>query len=81
VSEDEAIKLAAEQARIEGVPVGRVLGTKYYSINDLVEQMIDWGPFWVIHFDDFRDPNTSIDPGLSVFVYEKDRTAKIPMSM
>jgi len=33
-----------------------------------------------MHFDDFRDPNTSIQPGLSVFVHEKDGRAKIPMS-
>jgi len=81
MSEEEAIKLAAEQARIEGIPVGRVLWTKYYSISDLVEEIFDWGPFWVVRLDDFSDPEKCIETGLSVLVFENDRKAKIPMSM
>jgi len=81
MSEDEAIKLATEHARSEGYRIGSVLWTKYYSLNDLEYPIALEGPLWVVHFDDFRDPKTSIHPGLSVFVYEKDRTTKIPMTM
>jgi len=73
--------LATEHARTEGYRFGRVFWTKYYSLDDLEYPITLQGPLWVVHFDDFRDPITSIHPGLSVFVYEKDRKTEIPMSM